>query len=220
VAEKFGNMAANASSVSPPVQNAGALWLSDYSTAENYIILKLNLYLSKQSPTEYLGMIFLHESHTWHRLETIEWDGKTLSFEFTDTDHALIRGTAIPTDNTLRGELGYSPPRTWQAKREKLAGTWWSEITPHYVHFHGLEHPSAGGWSGKYHMLGSHRSHRRWASGYLTQADDRVNFAMGDEGIFNGWLPQASDSKLAGEIRLVGGGGGVTKAWRAQRLPD
>jgi beta-glucosidase/6-phospho-beta-glucosidase/beta-galactosidase/lysophospholipase L1-like esterase len=219
-AEKFGNMAANASSVSPPVQNAGALWVSDGTAAENPTILKLNLYLSKLSPTGYLGMIFLHESHTWHRLETIEWNGRTLSFEFTDTDHALIRGTAISTDNTLRGELGYSPPRSWQAKRETLSGTWRSERSPHYVHFHGLEHPSANGWSGKYHTLGSHRSHRRWVSGYLTQTDDRVNFDMDDDGIFNGSLPQASDSMLAGDIRLVGGGGGATMAWRAQRLPD
>ena len=177
--EKFGSITASASSVSPPVKSAGSTW--DGATANG---AGLNLYLSRLSSGQYLGILFLQETHTWHHLTNIHGDGTKISFEFMLRNGTLIQGAATLTNNTLSGTLtGYPVLLQWQVKRETLSGNWVSTTTfPAFAHFDRLE-GSFGGWQSKYQIA---YPFRRWVPSDFIQVGSNVSFGIGTYGTFTG----------------------------------
>jgi beta-glucosidase/6-phospho-beta-glucosidase/beta-galactosidase/lysophospholipase L1-like esterase len=208
--ERFGAFSAKGYRVSPPSKSAGATWEGAFGDGSGF-----TLYLSHLvSNAQWLGMIFLHKTNTWHRLEAISVSGSVLRFSQSISGGGGRTYEATSIGGRLTGtfnENGVS--QTWQAGRVLPAGNWKSTgMFPEFVHFRRME--------GAFDQMHGKLLGMAWVGcNSFTWDGTTLSFGIGGVGDFSGGFSGDPDT-ISGTMALVGGGGGATATWEARRLTD
>jgi hypothetical protein len=212
--ERFGATSPKGYSISPPSKSAGATWEGTLSDGSG-----VTLYLSRlAAATQWLGMIFLHQANTWHRLEAISVSGNVVQFSHRVSSGGLRTYGATSAGGGLTGTFNENGgSQTWQAARVSLFGNWKSTgVFPPYVHLRRME-GDFDQWRGKFLRAWPFQS---WIScDAITWNGTTLNFDIGDVGNFSGEFSSGLQT-ISGTIAHIGTGGGATTLWEARRLTD
>jgi beta-glucosidase/6-phospho-beta-glucosidase/beta-galactosidase len=216
---RFGTISPDGLETKPPERIAGNVWEGRFTRgprAES----EFSLYLSRLPHEQWIGMIFLVETHRWLRLEDIaarfSEDAATFSFHHPAGDVVLqyeakfTRGTSRASGFATAGEDVWE----WEAELVANAGLFKSAggYTPSHIGFRRLE-GTYDEWRAKFFA-----SRPIW--GPVESVDwngTAVELELDDYGVFRGTL---AGTKLSGTVALFGGGGTATIDWEGERLPD
>jgi beta-glucosidase len=222
MADRFGSYSGPGDHLTIPSKSPGALWEGTLDGSA------FALYLMRTAGAlpRLLGMVFDGAARRWARAEHLTWDPATRRIAFfVPPDYGV-------TERSYAGTLGgddfagtadeSGTPRSWQAKRTWLDGTWtatgvWDALS--FTAVSRWEAPlpagSAERWLGKGFGSGQNREWTSFAAVRFTAPT--VSIWLSDEAALG--APDLT-ATLAGPTTMQGTDGTGAQLWTATRAPD